>query len=636
MTSIPESEMNFNDVLLHPYNIDDAENYKFVSLRTGALENNELRKKEEEESDFFENYSLDGQSTGYASPQFGNENMDDVFCMVENGDVADRILMDALKSNPTGESSFPTFFHNPNDKCSQQNLRSAKVSLALEHHIGNNRFYIKLSIFRQKFMEAFHLGNRDVCNEILKQIINSVCYSDPPGRFLECNHYNEGWTDIGKGSATMRTIEAALFQPPSVALSEFLYHEHDIEGALLKSDNRSSAMTWPIDYSKTVSLASIRGSSFQGSYASSYMESSFMTESQFENDTSILSTFPEPADEDMEYEKPDRIKKKKGMRRRGLISSDVPKSETDKIGSSMYGIGKDLETLVQSVFDQPIESESSTGDFDLASAYSYTSEDLTGKRMKQSVGAQSVCSSTSSLGGLRAEFANNFIIDSNITKAVRRRKVASINKAHVASSDSGDCYPRIKVQYLDESTGAAQLRSLSSYDVLCTNKVSPFVRQCNHVGNNRLRTMFMIHQSRYNSKDASVLLKNCVVHDILQHILHGTKAKAHFVFQHQERSNLWIQIPNEAVPKIIVTCLECCSFDPSFYILPAPTEKEFLYNSRNRRDRKITMTDLHKCALGNIRRRKMKKAISGRDGASIRHLQDSVRKNAEGKPSARK
>mgnify|MGYP000214282460 FL=1 len=91
--------MNFNDVLLHPYNIDDAENYKFVSLRTGALENNELRKKEEEEIDFFENYSLDGQSTGYASPQFGNENMDDVFCMVENGDVADRILMDALKSH---------------------------------------------------------------------------------------------------------------------------------------------------------------------------------------------------------------------------------------------------------------------------------------------------------------------------------------------------------------------------------------------------------------------------------------------------------------------------------------------------------------------------------------------------------
>jgi len=638
MTTILESQINFNDVLLHPYKINDAENDKFASLRTVALENKELRQKEEE-SDFFESYSLDGQSTGCASPQFGDEYMDDVFDMLQHGDVADRLLMDALKTNPTGESSFPNFFLNESTEKKSLRNPSAKVSFALEHHIGNNRFYIQLSIFRQKFMEAFHLDNRDVCNEILKQIINSVRYSDPPGRFLECNHDNEGWTNIGISAATMRIVEAALFQPPSVALSEFLYHEHDIDGALLKSDNRSIDMTWPIDYSK-VSQASIRASSFRGSYASSYMESScregsFMTESQFENDTSILSTCPEPDEAMQEYVKPDSVKKKKGMRRRGLISSDVPKSETEKIASSMYGIGKDLEKLVQSVFDQPIES-GSTGDFELASEYSYTSEDLMGKRMKRSVVAQSVCSSTSSLGGLRSEFANDFRIDSNITKPVRRRKVASINKPNDTSSDSGDCYPRIKVQYCDESTGAAQLRSLSRYDVLCTNKVSPFVRQCNHVGNNRLRTLFMIHQSRYNSRDASILFKNRVVHDILQHILHGKKAKARFVFQHQERSNLWIQIPNEAVPKIIVACLECCSLDPSLYFLPPLTEKEFLYNSRNQRDRKITMKDLHKCALGNIRRRKMKKAISGRDGTSIRHLQDSVRKNIDGKPSGRK
>jgi hypothetical protein len=629
---LEESEINFNDVLLHPYKIDDADNDKFASLpRTVALENNEFRVKEEDESDFFENYSMDGQSTGCASPQFGDEYMDDIFGgMLKDGVVADRLLMETLKSNPSGkELSFPTFFHT--EKCSMQNSRSTKVSLALKHHIGNNKFYIQLSIFRQKFMEAFHLGNRDVCDKILKQIINSVRYCHPPGRFLKCNNYNEGWTDIGIDSATMRIIEAALFQPPSVALSEFLYHEHDIDGALLKSDNRSTDLTWPIVYSKTVSQASICGSSFQGSYASSLMESSFMTESKFESNTSVLSTCPEP-DEAMEYVKPDSTKKKKGMRRRGLISSDVPKSETLQIASSMYGIGKNLEKLVQSVFDQPIEG-GSTDDFDLASEYSSTSEDFMGKRMKRSVAAQSVCSSTSSLGGLRSEFANNFRFDSNIAKPYRRRKAASINKPNGVSSNSGDCYPRIKVQYLDENTGSAQLRSLSSFDVLCTNKVSPFVRQCNHIGNNRLRTLFMIHQSRYNSNDASILLKNRVVNDILQHILHGKKAKARFVFQHQERSNLWIEIPNEAVPKIIVTCLECCPFDPSLYLLPALTEKEFLYNSRNRRDRKITMKDLHKCALGNIRRRKMKKTISGRDGTYVRHLQDSVRKNANDKPS---
>ena len=53
---LEESEINFNDVLLHPYKIDDADNDKFASLpRTVALENNEFRVKEEDESDFFEN-----------------------------------------------------------------------------------------------------------------------------------------------------------------------------------------------------------------------------------------------------------------------------------------------------------------------------------------------------------------------------------------------------------------------------------------------------------------------------------------------------------------------------------------------------------------------------------------------------
>ena len=146
---LEESEINFNDVLLHPYKIDDADNDKFASLpRTVALENNEFRVKEEDESDFFENYSMDGQSTGCASPQFGDEYMDDIFGgMLKDGVVADRLLMETLKSNPSGkELSFPTFFHT--EKCSMQNSRSTKVSLALKHHIGNNKFYIQLSIFR--------------------------------------------------------------------------------------------------------------------------------------------------------------------------------------------------------------------------------------------------------------------------------------------------------------------------------------------------------------------------------------------------------------------------------------------------------------------------------------------------------
>ena len=642
MTIILERETNNNDVLLYPAEVDNAEIDGLASLQPMALENKKVR-NEEEDNKSPGRSSLYGGITSYESPQFDSAYVEDTFqemldLQLFSDEDEDQILMDALKTNERPIVS--AFIDDSNHAWSSQSpCRELRLAL-LEKHIGNNRFYIMLSILRQNFMEAFHLGNRAECDEILKQVIDSVCCSNPPGRFLVYTSLDsgldEGLTDIGQCQATMQRVEAAILNPPVVALSQFLYHEHDIaSGAQFMSDSFSTDVTLPIDYSMTVSSPSIRKSCVSSSNMESCIETSYMgTESQFGNETSsILSTWQEPNDTIMEDSKPGGKRRKNGMRRRGLITSDMPSEKIDKMNH--YEIGKDLEKLVQNVFfDSPTEN-GDTRDWELASNHSDSSDDDRSKRVKRSVTVQSMCSSTSSLGGLRADFAKDLRIDSlsrpKFAKRSRRRKTPLANSSHVVASEDKDYNPRIKVKFFDEGICTTRFRPLSSYDVLCTNEIRPIIKQCNHVGNNRFRTMLMIFQARYNSKDITLQYKNQLVRCILQHTLYGEKGQTRFVFQ--EQSKVWTQIPNEAVPKIIVACLEECSCNPGLCVLPLFTEDIFLRNSNSRHQRqegRMTIKDLRKMSLDNIiQKRKKKKSPTRRDRISIEQLQETVKKLLE-------
>eukprot|EP00979_Chaetoceros_neogracilis_P017669 scaffold10261_cov269-Chaetoceros_neogracile.AAC.11 len=643
MIIVLESEININDVLLHPIDIND--HYEtdtfFASAKDTMTLKHQVQNKEDHTS---ESNSWYGENTSCASPQFYDEYVQDSFGNLLNDEP------ELLKTTvvEVEDSSFSTFLDDRNDS-SYDNILSPqspcpKAHFESEKHIGNNRFYIQISIFRQSFMEAFHMGNRAECDAILKRVIDSVCCYNPPGRFLELVPLgqDEFYVDIGTCKATMRRVEAAFINPPLVALSQFLYHEHEIDaGALFKNEIISDDVTLPTETtscSKTMSLASIRQSFLPSRNMNSCIDTSYTgTESQFGNETSsMFSTCQELDDSVIEDFRPTTKRKKTGMRRRGLISSDEPTKKNEMMKKYKIGEGlrKVTENLIQNVIDNTTE-DGNARDFDRASNLSGSSEDVESKRAKRSrsITMQSVCSSTSSLGGLRSDFANNLKVDSfsrpRVPKRTRQKKTTSANKYHVPTSDQSDFHPRIKVKVYDEVTNTTQLRSLSRYDVLCTHGGTHLaLKECNHVGNNRLRTMLLIFQARYNSKDISPQFKNRLIHCILQHTLHGKKGQTRFVFQALEQE-LWTQIPNEAIPKFVVSCLEECPSNPRLCVLPPFREKDLFWSYQNRpRGGRMTSKDVQANALFALKKGKKMKPYTMRDASSVKQLQDSVLKES--------
>lgn len=592
-----------------------------------------------------------------------------VFDMLDNIDVEDedQILMDALENNDIvisdaldtdpdanladcileNERSSPSMVTEKSGAtgrtCSRESL--PQLRLASEQLIGNNRFYIQLLLHRQKFLEAYYEGNALLCDKIARHVINLVYMSFPRGRFLEYtpsqsinSPTNGSWVDIGYGQATTQRVKACLFHLPSVKISKYFCPRvvavassskpHMDDDGKLKPDNRSNTVTMQTIFSKTISMASNRDDF--GCEAKSFRTNSFVARSRddhivkndHENGTGSLSSRFKgslPASNDNK-------KKKKGLRRRGLLSSDVPSK------NSRFQISSDLEKLVRNVFDRPMDDNNGEDSDDDASECSNGSEDMRPTQRRRSMASQSMCSSVSSLAGLGGEFSNTLKIDSwqKGAKTLRRRKNASVrnSKAKCESITEPELYSDFKVKVMDDSNGSLLYRSLSSYDILCNLDDRPKIMLCNHVGNNRLRVLLKMYQARFNAIGTPLPDKNRLVHDIIQNTLHSEKGQSSFVFQDPDNVNFWVQIPFAHVPKLIVCCLEDCRLFVELPMLPLITERPWVKSLMSKQGVKHqTMEDLHETALKNIRKRKQKKTISGRDKGSIAKLQHSVLMN---------
>ena len=80
----------------------------------------------------------------------------------------DNRLMDELKKAPlyrNNQDSFNNIQPLHSNEAMKPAMEVPKLRLASEQHIGNNRFYIQLSIYRQQFLEAKRDSNFHVCNE---------------------------------------------------------------------------------------------------------------------------------------------------------------------------------------------------------------------------------------------------------------------------------------------------------------------------------------------------------------------------------------------------------------------------------------------------------------------------------------
>lgn len=547
----------------------------------------------------------------------------------------DNRLMDELKQAPLyrnhQENSFNNIqpLHNNNDAVKPA-VEVPKLRLASEQHIGNNRFYIQLSIYRQQFLEAKRDFNFLVCNDIIKKIFNAVTLNSPPGRFLEYNPMNESgsWKEIGVGKECFLRIQAALLDPPNVSLSKFSYHNIDtapstfFQTKLSKIASTPTAQTDQLTHSVRDNASSV---SFKDSVSyrqynmlgSEYADSSIhesmsyvssQVDSEFTTDT-IFSTMDAP----MKMSSGAR-KKKKGMRRRGKITStNITPANMDN--KKQYEIGHELEELVQSVFEQSMDIET-ISEQGTESSYQFYK-----KTKPRNLSTASVCSSTSSTGGLRRGFeaALNFGTSSRAGSTIEVKE-KPIQRESLQSA---------KVKYTDEATGSARMRPLSKFDILCEDNMSsnyPSIKICNHIGNNRMRMLLKIHHMQYNFKDTPTSLKSQMVYDIMRFTLDGEKCKSKFIIR-KRNEKTWTEIAKSEVPKIIVTSLEQCVFNPELYSLPPLEEASFFQVSGDTEEssgKVRPLQDLYKVALGNIRKRRNKRSITSRDQDAIAQLQNSV------------
>ncbi|KAL7529546.1 hypothetical protein ACHAWF_003020 [Thalassiosira exigua] len=82
-------------------------------------------------------------------------------------------------------------------------------------HVGNCRFTVLLSLFRQRYMQAYMLGEADECIEIAHEILETVCNKCiPNGRFFIQGHNNK-WRQCKQGDpSVISLIQTALKKQP--------------------------------------------------------------------------------------------------------------------------------------------------------------------------------------------------------------------------------------------------------------------------------------------------------------------------------------------------------------------------------------------------------------------------------------
>ncbi len=557
-------------------------------------------------------------------------------------------------------------------------------------HPGNNRLYILISLYRARYLEAYEAGCERKCDEIAEEIVTTIC-DKCSGRFREYNPFSsaeeDGWVDIGKQEAVNR-VKWAMRDPPQVKLSEWNYHggeeceeekascndedavaDDDLAketstiltrtshgtgtgerskysasaraavNAIEAKDCKSNDWTNPTAISQTMSVES--RSYLDSCVASEVTSMSVVSSARMEADEVSSYTMNKGSSLSKTNETPAQRRPPTGMRRRGVIySADIQEVKVEETISEIphqnYKVSKDFMNLVVDIFANQSSSRSSFSNSTRLSPDVCVS-DQNAKRLKFSSNESIASTTTSSLGGLRADFGMSLNIDhrkSNLSnlnkersnaaakKISHRRKKARDRKRVIAATEVAEFaeVKEIKVVRPDGTT-----RKLSQFDVLC--KIEPRISMmtCNHIGNNRLRLILRINQERFNNPETSLAEKNAIVYSITQQILNSEKSKSFFLYQDRTNGNLWTEMEPERVPLMIKTYLELCARNPSFMSLPSFRETPWMTSLAHMQI--MGINDLHNQALRNMKRRRDKRSIPIRDPKKIEELQKRVLKN---------
>mmetsp|Transcript_3583 Transcript_3583/g.6553 ORF Transcript_3583/g.6553 Transcript_3583/m.6553 type:complete len:319 (-) Transcript_3583:29-985(-) len=116
------------------------------------------------------------------------------------------------KSIENTVAAIPTQLHNY-DVLLVSSANDEELRFAPGNHVGNQRFRVLLSIFRQKYLQANLFGHEYECISIAQEVLETVCNKCVPnGRFFGKGRDNR-WQQFGRDSLSTIIMNALKNEP---------------------------------------------------------------------------------------------------------------------------------------------------------------------------------------------------------------------------------------------------------------------------------------------------------------------------------------------------------------------------------------------------------------------------------------
>lgn len=110
-------------------------------------------------------------------------------------------------------AGMPEWFHNY-DVLLLSSSNGEPLRFAPGSHVGNRRFLVLLSIFRQRYMQASMFGHEDECLGIAQEVVDTVCNKcEPHGRFFQKGRDNHWYRQLRQDSLSSIVANALKNEP---------------------------------------------------------------------------------------------------------------------------------------------------------------------------------------------------------------------------------------------------------------------------------------------------------------------------------------------------------------------------------------------------------------------------------------
>ena len=118
--------------------------------------------------------------------------------------------LNSMENTLTG---MPERFHNY-DVLLLPSSNGEPLRFAPGNHVGNQRFLVLLSIFRQRYMQESMFGHEDECLSIAQEVVDTVCNKcEPHGRFFQKGRDNHWYPQLGQDSLSSIVANALKNEP---------------------------------------------------------------------------------------------------------------------------------------------------------------------------------------------------------------------------------------------------------------------------------------------------------------------------------------------------------------------------------------------------------------------------------------